>query len=95
MNLGQRPAGSVVPSLPLVSTSPLLTFAPDRLGRYDIQLVVVDDGGNQSAPVVATIIVTDTDIPTAILDATPASPAVGSSVTLSGSRSFDVGGVQN
>jgi len=91
-SLGQRPAGSAVPSLPLVSTSPLLTFAPDRLGRYDIQLLVVDDGGNQSAPVIATILVTDTDNPTAILDATPASPEVGSSMTLSGSRSSDTGG---
>ncbi|MBL0125195.1 MAG: PKD domain-containing protein [Betaproteobacteria bacterium] len=93
-NLGQRPSGSVVPSLPFVSTSPLLTFAPDKLGRYDIQLVVVDDSGNQSAPVMATIIVTDSDNPTAVLDATPASPVVGSVVTLSGARSADTGGGQ-
>lgn len=80
---------------PVVTTSASVTFAaattPLAVGLHTVQLVVSDDSGNQSSPAAATVLVVDSGIPTAVLDA-PATVALGASFTLDGSRSFDIGG---
>jgi hypothetical protein len=66
---------------------------PLRNGRHRFRLVVVDDSGNRSAPDEVVVIVADQERPTAVLDA-PTTVAFGSSIELSGRRSFDAGGGQ-
>lgn len=71
-----------------VEVDPQRPLAP---GRYTFQLVVVDDSGNESAPDSVTVIVRDTQRPTAVIEA-PASVVFGESFALDGRRSSDVGG---
>ncbi|HQY47285.1 MAG TPA: hypothetical protein PLE38_10055, partial [Usitatibacteraceae bacterium] len=85
------PAGSTAFPSPVVTATPALSFTPDRLGHYTVQLVVTDDSGNQSAPALASIVVADTEAPAAVLDA-PAQGVAGQPLALSASRSTDAGG---
>ena len=62
------------------------TLAP---GRHSFQLVVVDDSGNVSLPDVVEVIVRDTVLPTAVLEA-PKTVQPGQSFFLNGKRSSDV-----
>jgi len=89
----------------VVTDTPTLG-APDivttdfTVGRHEFELTVTDDSGNESAPVQATVIVVDTQAPTAVLEVLDASGAVdadgripfGEAFSLSASRSVDVGG---
>jgi hypothetical protein len=63
--------------------------APLAAGRHRFQLVVVDDAGNQSLPDTVEVIVRDTTLPTAVIDA-PAQVEFGASFRLDGRRSSDV-----
>ena len=79
-----------------VTLDPVFTFVVDPanplgLGDHTIQLVVVDDGGNVSAPDAAIVRVVDDVAPTAVVQA-PATVFVGASLTVSGARSWDRGG---
>jgi len=83
---------------PVETASPSVTFdvdpaSPLAPGPHTLSLVVNDDSGNQSTPAAATVLVfaPDTAAPTAVLDA-PATVTAGAPFTLSGARSFDVGG---
>jgi hypothetical protein len=90
------------PNVPVVQKDPLVSVdikqdAPLPAGKYRFQLVVVDDGNNESDPAFLDVLVKDTERPTAILDMVDAngaltSPevAVGSAFLLSGARSSDV-----
>jgi hypothetical protein len=61
------------------------------VGRHRFRLVVVDNHGNRSVPSTVTVIVADTQAPTAVLDVE--SPVnFGDSFVLDGRRSFDAGG---
>ena len=59
------------------------------VGVHHFQLVVDDDSGNQSAPVVAQVIVKDTTRPTAVLTITPSQVEAGQGFRLDGSKSSD------
>jgi hypothetical protein len=75
---------------------------PLKVGKHVFNLVVTDDSGNPSAPAVITIIVTDGELPTAVIDFIGADgrripdPQVtvpfGAAFQLTGERSSDVGG---
>jgi hypothetical protein len=75
---------------------------PLKPGKHVFQLVVVDDAGNPSETANVTIIVQDTERPTAVIDlitergeriATPeVNVRFGSPFRLSGERSSDIGG---
>lgn len=82
------PGQSISTQAPTVEVTVTPT-APLPPGRHRFQLIVVDDSGNQSVPTVAEIIVIDDQRPTAVLDA-PRTVPLGSSFTLSGTRSFDL-----
>lgn len=58
-------------------------------GRHSFQLVVEDDAGNVSTPDVVEVIVRDTVLPTAVLDA-PKLVQPGQSFFLIGKRSSDI-----
>ena len=90
------------------SDEPLLdvvasTATPLKPGKHVFQLVVVDDAGNASETASVTIIVQDTERPTAVIDLITergeriASPEVnvrfGTPFRLTGERSSDIGGV--
>ena len=64
---------------------------PLPIGTYTFQLVVKDDSGNASEPVKASVVVRDTENPTAVLVA-PKYVDYGKSFVLDGGRSVDVGG---
>jgi hypothetical protein len=64
---------------------------PLRPGRMVFQLVVVDDSGNESAPVTREVYVIDDQHPTAVLVA-PERVAAGQPIRLDGSQSTDIGG---
>jgi PKD repeat protein len=64
------------------------SFLPS--GTYHFQLVVVDEEGNQSDPVTATVVVKDTIKPTAVLTISPTQAQLGQTFTLDGSKSSDV-----
>jgi hypothetical protein len=64
---------------------------PLRPGRHRFRLVVFDDSSNASAPDEVSIIVRDSENPTAVLDA-PQEVKFGESFVLLGDRSSDVGG---
>jgi hypothetical protein len=88
------------------SADPILEVMVDRthplaVGKHTFQLVVTDDSGNNSEPAVVSVIVLDTDRPTAVIDVlnsagnavpAPVRLGVGEKFTLSGRRSSDVGG---
>ena len=90
------------PNVPVVQKNPLVSVDvkqddPMPAGRYRFQLVVIDDGDNESDPSFIDVIVRDTNRPTAILemvnaDRAPVDPvvSVGASFFLSGARSSDV-----
>lgn len=80
----------VVTSTPSV-TFPFSAATPFLPGPHDITLVVVDDSGNQSSADTARVVVSDSEAPTAVVDV-PARVSFGRSATISGARSFDVGG---
>jgi hypothetical protein len=80
----------------VVTLDPVFTFVVDPadplgLGVHTIELAVVDDSGNLSAPDTATVRVVDDVGPTAVVQA-PATVIVGASLTVSGARSVDIGG---
>lgn len=80
----------------VIRDSPVFTVivdpsAPLALGPHSIQLEVMDESGNRSAPATAHVIVTDAAAPTAVLDA-PALVLYGRDIVVSGARSTDVGG---
>jgi hypothetical protein len=90
------------PNVPVVQKDPLVSVdinqgSPMLAGKYRFQLVVVDDGNNESDPAFLDVIIRDTERPTAVLDMVNADGAlvepvvsVGSSFQLSGARSSDV-----
>ncbi len=76
---------------------------PDQnlaVGQHRFSLTVTDDSGNQSTPAIISVIVQDTQAPTAVLDLRNEQGAqvingrieFGSGFILDGSRSTDVGG---
>jgi len=82
--------------IPIETAAPAFTFVDDpanpfAVGAHVVELVVVDDAGNVSAPDAATVRVLDDVAPTAVLDA-PATVSFGRSISVSGARSVDVGG---
>lgn len=64
---------------------------PLKTGTYVFQLQVVDDAKNTSNPTSVKIVVVDDQAPNAVIDA-PDRVGFGRGFTLSGKRSFDVGG---
>lgn len=64
---------------------------PLKTGTYVFQLQVVDDAKNVSQPTAVKIVVVDDQAPNAVIDA-PDRVGFGKGFTLSGKRSFDVGG---
>ena len=64
---------------------------PMKTGTYVFQLQVVDDAKNPSQPTSVKVVVVDDRAPNAVIDA-PDSVPFGNGFTLSGKRSFDVGG---
>jgi hypothetical protein len=90
----QRPAGAAAFATPVTTASPSFSFTPDAVGNWIVQLAVTDAAGNASSPASLAINVAGADRtkPTAVLTATPATGGLQTTVTLSGSRSFDPGG---
>lgn len=90
------------PNVPIVQKDPLVSVdikqdSPLPAGKYRFQLVVVDDGNNESDPAFLEVIVKDTERPTAVLDMVDPNGAlmnpmvpVGTAFLLSGARSSDV-----
>jgi hypothetical protein len=90
------------PNVPVIQKDPLVSVdvksdSPLPAGKYRFQLVVVDDGQNESDPAFLDVLIRDTERPTAVLDivdangaVTSAEVAVGASFRLSGARSSDV-----
>lgn len=64
---------------------------PLAVGAHTFQLEVVDSSGLRSAPVTARVVVLDNQAPTAIINA-PRTVPFGTTLTLSGAASTDVGG---
>ncbi|MEQ1519155.1 MAG: right-handed parallel beta-helix repeat-containing protein, partial [Usitatibacteraceae bacterium] len=89
----QRPAGSTVMPTPIDTVAPTLSFTPDRVGAFRVQLEVTSNQGAISTPDSVQITVTDPQNPTAVLDVTPPAGITGVAMTLSGSRSFGIGSV--
>ncbi len=65
------------------------TGSPLAVGQHVFQLVVVDDSGNESKPSQFTVLVKDTQAPTAAISAPP-EVSFGQSFTLDGSKSSDL-----
>jgi hypothetical protein len=80
---GAAPDATLVVEIDAAHTLPV--------GPHTFQLEVVDNSGLRSAPVTVRVVVTDNQAPTAIISA-PRTVAFGSSITLSGAESTDVGG---
>jgi PKD repeat protein len=75
------------------TTTPTVSFdvtaaAPLASGTHKIQLVVVDEKGNQSKPTTVAVVVIDPVLPTAVLTA-PAQVVHGQSFELDGSKSSE------
>ncbi len=78
------------------------TKTPLKPGKHVFRLVVTDDSGNDSEPANVTLIVLDTERPTAVIDlinpdgSRNPEPVVqvpfGKALQLSGERSSDIGG---
>ena len=66
------------PKLDVVATA----TNPLKVGKHVFRLVVRDDAGNDSDPALVTIIVVDTERPTAVVDV----------MLATGERSADIGG---
>jgi hypothetical protein len=64
---------------------------PLTVGSYVFQLEVEDESGNRSAPAVFKMAIVDTTAPNALIDGSDKIP-FNTAFTLSGKRSFDVGG---
>lgn len=74
---------------------------PLKPGKHVFQLIVADDAGNKSDPALVTVIVLDTERPTAVIDVVnaagtlvppPSTINFGERFLLSGKRSTDIGG---
>jgi hypothetical protein len=90
------------PNVPVIQQDPLVSVdvksdRPLPAGKYRFQLVVVDDGNNESDPAILEVLIRDTERPTAVLDMVDPNGAiiapevsVGASFRLSGARSSDV-----
>ncbi|MEM6898248.1 MAG: hypothetical protein AAF583_00550 [Pseudomonadota bacterium] len=90
------------PNVPIVQDDPLVKVdvtrnKPMPAGKYVFQLVVVDDGGNESDPANIEVIIRDTQRPTAVIEMVDANKAkikpvvsVGKSFMLSAAKSTDV-----
>ena len=71
-----------------------------EVGTHRFQLIVEDEAGNQSTPTQITVIIADSQAPTAVLDLHDASGRTvtngrinfGAGFMLSGKRSVDIGG---
>ena len=92
------PVGNLPVNTPIEAQAPDATLVveidaahPLPVGAHTFQLEVVDNAGNRSAPVTARVIVTDTQAPTAVINA-PRTVPFGTTFTLSGAGSVDVGG---
>jgi len=85
--VGARPVVVTTEPTFTVTNTPGQALAP---GTHVMQLVVVDDGGNQSSAAIATVQVVDASQPVAVITA-PATVPVGQSFTVSGDRSFAAG----
>ena len=78
------------PTVKVVFTS----RGPLKPGIHEFQLVVVDDSGNESAPFRQQVLVVDQTRPNAVLTVLPSETVpFGEAFTLSGEKSFDIGGV--
>jgi hypothetical protein len=65
---------------------------PMKTGTYLFQLEVIDDSGNRSAPAQARVTVIDDKLPNAIISPPKLAVGFGTSFTLSGKESTDIGG---
>jgi PKD repeat protein len=71
-----------------------------KVGKHSFSLTVEDDSGNTSLPATITVIVVDSEAPTAVLDLhdeqgrtiTDGRVSFGAGFILSGKRSADIGG---
>lgn len=92
-NLSERTIGTLPVGQSVVTQTPTYTISASTtpVGRYQIQLVVTDDAGNNSAPATASFVVVDRIAPTAVLRA-PATVPVGQAFMLDGRASSDLGG---
>jgi hypothetical protein len=91
--LTRRATNSALPrNVPVVTTSPVFSLTPDKLGRYTVKLEVQDVGGSMSEPTFAEVKISDTDQPVAVFDIKPMPAFVNEDTVLDGSESFDVGG---
>lgn len=69
------------------------TGGPLRPGVHEFQLVVVDDSGNASAEMRREVLIVDQTRPNAVLTILPSETVpFGEGFTLSGEKSFDIGG---
>jgi hypothetical protein len=69
------------------------TSGPLRPGVHEFQLVVVDDSGNESAEIRREVLIVDQTRPNAVLTILPSETVpFGEGFTLSGDKSFDIGG---
>jgi len=71
------------------TTTPTILVEDLEVGRHVFQLVVEDDSGNKSQEATVEVIVRDTRLPTAIIEAVPPVEA-GARFNLDGRRSSDV-----
>ena len=88
-------------NVPVVQADPVVTVdasaeRPLSAGKHTFRLVVVDDAGNESAPMQIDVIVRDSEKPTAVLDVinndgaiVPSMVPLGRPFILSGARSSD------
>ena len=67
-----------------------ITLVPPLLGTHEFSLEVVDEDGNKSAAVKATVVIKDTIKPTAVLAIQPTQVVQGQAFKLDGSASSDV-----
>jgi chitodextrinase len=80
---GAAPDATLVVEIDAAHTLPV--------GAHTFQLEVVDNSGNRSTAATARVVVADGQAPTAVINA-PRTVPFGTTFTLSGAASFDVGG---
>jgi hypothetical protein len=83
-----QPGTEIETSEPTVEVT-VTASQPITPGAHSFQLIVVDDAGNKSEPMVVRLVVRDTQRPTAVLIA-PEVVEFGQSFVLDGRRSSDV-----